>query len=189
MVRVGPHPSRFVIANLAVALVVCLTAPRGARAADPAPPPAQKATAGGAPTSVTGLPVPRYVSLRSDEVNLRTGPGVRYPVEWVLERRHMPVEILAEFENWRKIRDWQGTEGWVHESMVSGRRYAVVTGAVQSLRRQPDATSPAVARLEPGVVAEILECRGEWCRLDSEGFKGWLLRSEFWGVYPNEAVK
>ncbi len=148
----------------------------------------QKAVLGGAAT-VTGLAVPRYVSLRSDEVNLRTGPGVRYPVEWILQRRHMPVEILAEFENWRKIRDWQGTEGWVHESMLSGRRYAVVTGGVRSLRRQPDEGAAAVARLEPGVVAEVLECRDQWCRLDSEGFKGWLMRAEFWGVYPNEAVK
>src|SRR5258708_28049028 len=73
-------------------------------------------------------PLPRYLSLRSDEVNLRTGPGVRYPVDWVLQRRNMPVEVLAEFENWRKIRDWQGTEGWVHQSMLSGRRYAIVTG-------------------------------------------------------------
>ena len=149
----------------------------------------QKAAAVGGAASSTGLAVPRYVSLRSDEVNLRTGPGVRYPVDWVLQRRHMPVEILAEFENWRKIRDFQGTEGWVHESMLSGRRYAVVTGAVRSLHREPNATAPAVARLEPGVVAEILECQKDWCRLDSDGFKGWLTRAEFWGVYPNEAVK
>jgi SH3-like domain-containing protein len=137
----------------------------------------------------TGLAVPRYVSLRSDEVNLRTGPGVRYPIEWVLQHRHMPVEVLAEFETWRKIRDFQGTEGWVHESMLSGRRYAVVTGAVRSLHRDPEPPSPVVARLEPGVVAEIVECRKDWCRLDSDGYKGWLTRADFWGVYPNEAVK
>jgi SH3-like domain-containing protein len=133
--------------------------------------------------------LPRFVSLRSDEVNLRTGPGVRYPVEWVLQRRNMPVEVLAEFENWRKIRDWQGTEGWVHQSMVSGRRYAIVTEQIRAIRRQPDANSPAVARLEPGVVAQILECKDQWCRLDANGFKGWLTRAEFWGAYPNEAVK
>jgi SH3-like domain-containing protein len=136
-----------------------------------------------------GVNLPRFVSLRSDEVNLRTGPGVRYPVEWVLQRRYMPVEVLAEFENWRKIRDWQGTEGWVHQSMLSGRRYAIITGDVRVIRRQPDGNSPAVARLEAGVVAQIIECKDQWCRLDSNGLKGWLMRSEFWGVYGNEAVK
>jgi SH3-like domain-containing protein len=136
-----------------------------------------------------GVNLPRFVSLRSDEVNLRTGPGVRYPVEWVLQRRYMPVEVLAEFENWRKIRDWQGTEGWVHQSMLSGRRYAIITGDVRVIRRQPDGNSPAVARLEPGVVAQIVECKDQWCRLDTNGVKGWLMRADFWGVYGNEAVK
>jgi SH3-like domain-containing protein len=167
-----------------MAAMVVLTALAAAHAQAP-----QKAAAVGGAASSTGLAVPRYVSLRSDEVNLRTGPGVRYPVEWVLQRRHMPVEILAEFENWRKIRDFQGTEGWVHESMLSGRRYAIVTGAVRGLHRDPDAKASTVARLEPGVVAEILECRNDWCRLDSDGYKGWVTRAEFWGVYPSEAVK
>src|SRR5215469_17312650 len=168
---------------MAMAIVLAIAGPARAQTAP------QKAAAVSGAASSTGLALPRYVSLRSDEVNLRTGPGVRYPVEWVLQRRHMPVEILAEFENWRKIRDFQGTEGWVHESMLSGRRYAVVTGAVRSLHRDPNATASSVARLEPGVVAEILECRNDWCRLDSDGYKGWLTRAEFWGAYPNEAVK
>lgn len=186
MVRVGCHTARHAFISLALAIAAANFVVTAAWAQTPAP----KAALGRASRpSVTGLAVPRYVSLRSDEVNLRTGPGVRYPVEWILQRRHMPVEILAEFENWRKIRDWQGTEGWVHESMLSGRRYAVVTGEVRNLRRQPDPKAPAVARLEPGVVAELLDCRDQWCRLDSDGFKGWLMRSEFWGVYPNEAVK
>jgi SH3-like domain-containing protein len=141
------------------------------------------------PPPPAGANLPRFVSLRSDEVNLRTGPGVRYPVEWVLQRRYMPVEVLAEFENWRKIRDWQGTEGWVHQSMLSGRRYAIVTGDTRVIRRQPETNSPAVARLEPGVVAQLLECKDQWCRVDINGIKGWLTRADFWGVYGNEAVK
>lgn len=141
------------------------------------------------PSPPAGANLPRFVSLRSDEVNLRTGPGVRYPVEWVLQRRYMPVEVLAEFENWRKIRDWQGTEGWVHQSMLSGRRYAIVTGDVRMIRRQPESNSPAVARLEPGVVAQLVECKEQWCRVDANGIKGWLTRADFWGVYGNEAVK
>ena len=80
------------------------------------------------------LPIPRYVSLRSDEVNIRTGPGVQYPIEWVFTRRHMPVEVVEQFEHWRKIRDIEGTTGWVHQSMLSGKRYSIVTGEVRSLR-------------------------------------------------------
>jgi SH3-like domain-containing protein len=133
--------------------------------------------------------LPRYLSLRSDEVNLRTGPGVRYPVDWVLQRRNMPVEVLAQSDNWRKIRDWQGTEGWVHQSMLSGRRYALVTGETRPIHRQPEPTSPNVAKLEPGVVAQLIECKDQWCRVDAGGFKGWMKRTDFWGVYPNESVK
>ena len=141
------------------------------------------------PAKGESLPLPRFVSLRSEEVNLRAGPGVRYPVEWVFKRRHLPVEVLAEFEQWRKIRDSAGTEGWVHQSMLSGRRYAVVAGEIRTLRRNPEAAAGAVARLEPGVVGQLLECRDEWCRLDAGGFRGWLARGEIWGVYPGEAVK
>jgi SH3-like domain-containing protein len=136
-----------------------------------------------------GLPVPRYVSLRSEEVNVRTGPGVRYPVEWVFNRRNMPVEVVEQFEHWRKIRDIEGTEGWVHQSMLSGKRHAIVTGDVRSLRRRPEAGSPEVARLEPGVIAQLIECQGQFCRVEAGGIKGWLPRAEFWGVYPSETLK
>jgi SH3-like domain-containing protein len=134
------------------------------------------------------LPVPRFVSLRADEVNLRTGPGERYPIDWVLTRKGLPVEIVEEFEAWRKIRDPQGTEGWVHQRMVTGTRNVMVTGDVRTLRADPDATAPAVARAEPGVIAHLLDCRDTWCRVELQGMKGWLKRSEVWGVYPSEAV-
>ena len=146
-------------------------------------------SAANAQTPRENLPVPRFVSLRSEEVNLRTGPGVRYPVEWVFVRRQMPVEILQEFENWRRIRDRDGTEGWVHQSMLTGRRAAVVEGEMRNLRRRPEAEAPVVARVEPGVVAAILECKDAWCRLETAGFRGWVPRTEIWGVYPNEAIK
>ncbi|MBL8833213.1 MAG: SH3 domain-containing protein [Rhodospirillales bacterium] len=135
------------------------------------------------------LPIPRFVTLRSEEVNLRAGPGVRYPVEWVFVRRQMPVEILQEFENWRRIRDRDGTEGWVHQSMLTGRRAAIVTGDMRSLRRRPEADAPVVARVEPGVIGALLECKEGWCRIETGGFRGWLPRDEIWGVYPNEAIK
>lgn len=136
------------------------------------------------------LPIPRFVSLRSEEVNLRTGPGVRYPVEWVFVRRQMPVEILQEFENWRRVRDREGTEGWVHQSMLTGRRTGVVLGeAPRELKRRPEEAAPGLARIEPGVIATLIECAGAWCRVEAGGFRGWLQRSAIWGVYPQETLK
>ena len=134
------------------------------------------------------LPVPRFVSLRADEVNLRSGPGERYPIDWVLTRKGLPVEIVQEFDVWRKIRDSQGSVGWVHQRMVTGARTIIVTGEVRTLRADPDPASPGVARAEPGVVARLLECRGAWCRVEANDFKGWLRRSEVWGVYADEVV-
>lgn len=139
----------------------------------------------------TGLPTPRFVSLRSSEANLRAGPGFRFPVEWVYTRRHMPLEIVDEYENWRKVRDWQGTEGWMHKSMLTGRRTAILTGekdAPRTLRRQASINAPATVRAEPGAIGALLECDGRWCRLDVGGYKGWLPRSQFWGAYPGENI-
>lgn len=136
-----------------------------------------------------GQKLPRFVSLRSDQVNLRVGPGENYPIEWVLTRKEMPVEILKEFENWRMIRDWQGTEGWVHERMLTGKRAVVVKGGIRTLHRQPDPASPAVARAQPGVIARLLECRNDWCRIDAAEHTGWVQRGDLWGVYPDEIVQ
>ena len=135
------------------------------------------------------LPVPRFVSLHADKVNLRTGPGDRYPIEWVFTRKEMPVEITKEFENWRMIRDWQGTEGWVHERMLTGKRAVVIKGGIRTLHRQPDVASPAIARAEPGVVARLLECRADWCRIDAADHTGWVQRGDLWGVYRDEVVQ
>lgn len=137
----------------------------------------------------TQLPLPRFVSLRSNEINLRTGPGVNYPVEWVYRRRGMPVEVVAEFDSWRKVRDWQGTVGWVHQSMLDGRRGALIIGGERILRREPAAGAAGVARLEPGVIARLKECGSEWCLLESDSYDGWLKRDEFWGVYPGESLE
>ena len=133
--------------------------------------------------------LPRFVSLRSDQVNLRVGPGENYPIQWVLTRKEMPVEIIKEFEHWRKIHDWQGTEGWVHERMVWGKRSVAIKGGIRALHRLPDPASEVVARAEPGVFAHLIECRGAWCRIEAAGISGWVLRSDVWGVYPDEAVQ
>src|SRR5215469_13828547 len=113
------------------------------------------------------LPVPRFVTLRTDPVNVRTGPGERYPIDWVYHRKDLPVEIIAEFENWRKIRDADGTTGCVHERMVTGRRSVLVQGAVRGLHEEAKTDAPTVARAEPGVIAKLLECGGDWCRVEA----------------------
>jgi SH3-like domain-containing protein len=133
-------------------------------------------------------PVPRFVSLRVDEVNLRTGPGERYPIDWVLVKKGLPVEIVQEFDVWRKVRDSQGSEGWVHQRMVTGARTVIIAGTVRALHADADAAAPAVARVEPGVLARLLECHDSWCRIEAQGIRGWLTRSEIWGVYPDETV-
>jgi len=135
------------------------------------------------------LPLPRFVSLRAEEVNLRAGPGSRYPVEWVYQRRQMPVEIVAEFENWRKIRDWQGTEGWVHQSMVTGRRSFIVTSREAAMRSRPEPAAPLAAKLEATVIGSLIECNPQWCRGDAGGVRGWIARAEIWGAYPSETLK
>jgi SH3-like domain-containing protein len=132
--------------------------------------------------------LPRYESLRADLVNLRTGPGERYPIEWVYQRRGLPVEVTAEFDVWRRVRDSDGTEGWVHEHMLTARRSVIVTGAERTIRGDPATSAAAVAKLDPGVVAQLLECKDAWCRIEARGLKGWLPRSELWGVFPDEAV-
>jgi SH3-like domain-containing protein len=135
------------------------------------------------------LPLPRFASLRSDQVNLRTGPGERYPVEWVLTHKGLPVEILAEYQVWRKIIDWQGTIGWVHERMLAGARSVMVAGQLRVLHADPDAAAAPVARAEPGVIARLLSCAGAWCRIEAQGIRGWLPRGEIWGVLPDETVE
>lgn len=140
--------------------------------------------------SSSGLPLPRFVTLRAAEVNLRSGPGVRYPVEWVYRKQNLPVEIIAEFDNWRKIRDWQGTQGWVHQGMLSGKRAVIVRGDLRTLRMEPDTGARPSARLEEGVIANLLECPQDmtWCRVEANGHSGWLRKAEFWGVYAKESM-
>jgi SH3-like domain-containing protein len=133
--------------------------------------------------------VPHFASLRASEVNLRAGPGERYPIEWVYQRKGLPVEVTAQFDVWRKIRDSDGTEGWVHERMLAAQRSVIVKGAERALKSDPDRGAPTVARAEPGVVARLIECHAAWCRVETQGIKGWLQRVDLWGVYPDETVE
>jgi SH3-like domain-containing protein len=133
-----------------------------------------------------GLPVPRFVSLRSDEVNMRVGPGARYNINWVYKREGLPVEIIEEFDQWRQIRDSEGTVGWVHKQMLQGKRMAVITHGVGALRRAPEERSGAILRAEPGVIGRLMECEKDWCRMQIAGRKGWIEKTHIWGVYPKE---
>ena len=144
--------------------------------------------AAGAAWTKSGLPVPRFATLRADEVNVRTGPGVRYPVEWVFVYRNMPVEIISEFDTWRRVRDWQGTVGWVHQSMLSGRRMIIVVDGVQPLHREADTDAPVIARVQKKVLGRLLECRKLWCRIEVSGHRGWMRRAQFWGAYQDERI-
>jgi SH3-like domain-containing protein len=137
----------------------------------------------------TGLPLPRFVSLAADRVNVRFGPGKQYPVNWVFGRKGLPVEITAEFDTWRKIRDFDGEEGWIHSSLLSSRRTIMVLGEARSLRRTPGTDARVVLRAEPGVIGTLFDCEETWCRVEIEGRRGWLQRSEFWGTRPGEIVR
>jgi SH3-like domain-containing protein len=134
------------------------------------------------------LPVPRFVSLATDEVNLRTGPGLRYPIRLIIRKEGLPVEVIREFEVWRQVRDAEGDEGWVHKSMLSGKRGAVLKGSVQPLLKAPDDGAVPVARLEPGVVVAVETCQEKWCKVSVAQFDGWVNRDKIWGVYPQEQI-
>jgi SH3-like domain-containing protein len=131
----------------------------------------------------------RYASLRANEVNVRAGPGVRYPVKWKFVQRYMPVQVIAEFDTWRKIRDWEGAEGWVHRAMLSGKRSLIIVGRSRTMRRHADESAPAVARLAPGMVAVVIKCPNDWCKIEAQGYEGWIRRAGVWGLKPNERVR
>ena len=140
--------------------------------------------------SVTGMPMPRWASLKADEVNLRSGPGTRYPIEWVYHRVNLPVQIEREFEVWRLIEDQDGVKGWVHQATLTGRRSFVVKGDEQVLRRTASTTAAAVARLKPGVIGQIRSCDGktEWCEVQVNDYRGFLRRGDLYGIYAGEGV-
>ena len=140
----------------------------------------------------SGLPVPRFVSLKPEKVNVRGGPTRQHDVTWQYTRSGLPVEITAESDNWRRIRDWEGSEGWVYHSMLSGRRTALVTskskGELIPVHDAADNASRVAARLQPGVMASVKRCTGRWCQIAGPGFAGWIVQERLWGVYPDETL-
>lgn len=149
--------------------------------------------AAGVRTGPSGLPIPRFVSLKSDEVNMRAGPGTDYRIRWVYRKEGLPVEIVTEFSNWRRVRDADGEEGWIYHSLLSSERTALVRpwGGVDTvpLRAQPQDSARIVALLEPKVLAKVRQCDGTWCAVEGHGWSGFLEQIELWGVYPGEVFR
>ncbi len=157
---------------------------------------AQPALIGGAAGEVgpaSGLQLPRFVSLKADKVNVRAGPSRENDVTWVFTRAGLPVEITAEFENWRRIRDSEGAEGWVYHSLLSGRRTALIApwskNETFALRERPESNATVSARLQPGVLGTLKACNRHWCRIFGDGFDGYVEQDRLWGVYPGEAIE
>ena len=141
--------------------------------------------------SVTKLPVPRFVSLRTDQVNLRAGPGFQYPVVWVYQRDGLPVEIIGEFDVWRQVVAPDGGTGWVHEATIRAHRGFYITSPRATLRAAPDAGSAAVAYLDQGVVGSLVSCHtnSDFCKASVKGISGYLAREDFWGAFAGEDFK
>nr|WP_310524255.1 SH3 domain-containing protein [Polymorphobacter sp.] len=137
----------------------------------------------------TNLPVPRFVSLKSNSAMMRTGPDDRrFPIQLEYKRRGLPLEIIREYGIWRQVRDPEGTIGWMNKSLLSGDRSGFVTGNIRTLYTSPDLQSRVAWRVEPGTVMTITLCENVWCRVSNGGRSGYILRNQMWGTYPNEAI-
>ena len=133
------------------------------------------------------LPVPRFVSIKFNEVNARTGPNKDCPIEWVFVKKGEPVEVVAEYDQWRKIRDIKGEGGWVHSSVISGNRFvALVSSDILPLISAPGEYDKIVAKLSPNMRCKFLKCQKDWCKINCQSYKGWVSRKFLWGVYPDE---
>ena len=136
--------------------------------------------------SVTNLPLPRYVSLRSNEINVRRGPGLDYRKDWVFLRAGLPVRVIDEYGDWRRVVDHDDAGGWVYHAMITGRRTVLVTADKTFFREEPTETAAALAEAEQGVVARLRRCRQEWCEIEAKGHSGWVRKTAIWGVDANE---
>lgn len=136
------------------------------------------------------LELPRFGALRFAAVNLRTGPGTRYPISWVYKRAGLPVEVIALFDTWYRIRDYEGSEGWVHKTQVKFQRRGMMLGAKpHDARAAPEATAPVTAHLMPLVQFNLVSCSKDWCLAKSDDFKGYLRKDTFFGAYPAEVFE
>ena len=135
---------------------------------------------------VTNLPIPRYVSLKVKEANARRGPSLSHKIDWIYKRQNMPLEIYAEYENWRRVRDFEGLGGWVHYTLLSGIRYVLVKNELLEMRLLPSIDAQVIAKVPQHNIATLDKCNKDWCRIIDDGYKGWVPKNGIWGVYENE---
>jgi SH3-like domain-containing protein len=182
--RVAPAGQAQAVAKPAAAGASVAAAAAVAKPPAPATPKAEE------PAKPDGPKVPRFAALRSDEVNLRSGPGTRYPIQWVYKRRDLPVEIERDFEVWRLVRDMDGIRGWMHQATLTGRRTFVVIDHDATLRSRPQDTASAIAVLKVGVIGRIRRCEAgsAWCQMQAGPYRGYLRRDQVWGVLPDEVI-
>ena len=145
-----------------------------------------EATAADARGPVTNLPLRRFVSMKASEANVRRGPSLTHRIDWVFKRRGMPLEVTAEFGHWRRVRDHDNAGGWVHYTLISGVRTALVEEDMLTVHARPDTTSPVTAAFELGVVARLGDCTIDWCEISAGGYSGWAPKTKIWGVRPDE---
>ena len=167
---IGPQAKACVIGALCAALLAC-----SAVASDRGP--------------VTNLPIPRFVSLKASEGNVRRGPSLTHRIDWVFTHRNMPLQVTGEFGHWRRVRDRDGAGGWVHYSLLSGMRTVIVERDMLPLLMKPDPASPVNAHAELGVVARLGECLGDWCRITADKHRGWVPHSALWGVTKDDIAE
>ncbi|GAA6202326.1 SH3 domain-containing protein [Aquicoccus sp. SU-CL01552] len=140
----------------------------------------------GARGPVTNLPLPRFVSLKASEGNVRRGPSLTHRIDWVFKRRDMPLQVTAEHGHWRRVQDRDGAGGWVHYALLSGVRTVLVEMDLLPIHTRPDDAAPLAARFELGVVARLGDCTPDWCRISAGGYRGWARKAHLWGVSPDE---
>ncbi len=143
-------------------------------------------------SSESGLALPRMVSIRADNINARSGPGTKYPIEWIYKQRGAPLEIINEYELWRQVRDWEGSVSWIHKTCLTGRRFIkVITPGENNIYNSDDYDSRVIAKVEDGVIGEIKKCpkKSDFCLIKFETIEGWLPRKNLFGVYENEVIK
>lgn len=138
----------------------------------------------------SGLPIPRFVSIGADKAFVRSGPAPRYPIRWIYKKDGLPVEIVEEFDVWRKIRDSNGDEGWINKALLSDKRFVIIQGdAPIGMHEGVSESARVMAQMEPGVIARLQKCEGPWCKVSAGGFQGWVTRNSLWGVYPQEVIE
>ncbi len=139
--------------------------------------------------SANGNPLPRFVSISATEANMRSGPGRQYPIHWVFKRKYLPIEVIDEHGPWRKVKDHEGAIGWIHRALLSPRRTVIMLDGTKSLFRDNNRQSAVTLTAGKGVIGQVLECSGTWCRLEIQNTKGWIERHHLWGVYSHEEIQ